>query len=78
MNAAEAEILLLAPALLGESLALRLTASDPELVVRLRDDDLVVVMGAGPVWRIGHALVERGESRRTGDASAPRREDETR
>lgn len=44
----------------------------------LRGDDLVVVMGAGPVWRIGHALVERGESRRTGDASAPRPGEEPR
>ena len=25
----------------------------------LRDQDLVVVMGAGPVWRIGRALVDR-------------------
>ena len=26
----------------------------------LQDDDLVVVMGAGPVWRIGRDLVDRG------------------
>ena len=66
MNAAEAEILLLAPALLGESLALRLTASDPELVVRLRDDDLVshprlVIWSVG---RIEHLALFDQELRR--------------
>jgi UDP-N-acetylmuramate--alanine ligase len=35
----------------------------------LRGDDLVVVMGAGPVWRIGRSLVERGAERRTGGES---------
>ena len=32
----------------------------------LRDEDLVVVMGAGPVWQIGRALVDRAG----GDASS--------
>ena len=40
MNAAKAEILLLAPGLLGESLALQLTADDPECAVCLRADQL--------------------------------------
>ena len=30
----------------------------------VRDGDLVVVMGAGPVWRIGHDLVARGTGAR--------------
>jgi UDP-N-acetylmuramate--alanine ligase len=29
----------------------------------LRGDDLVVVMGAGPVWKIGRSLVDRGDAR---------------
>jgi len=38
----------------------------------LRGDDLVVVMGAGPVWRIGRGLVDRSAARRTDrEASAP-------
>ncbi len=40
VNAAKAEILLLAPGLLGESLALQLTADDPECAVCLRADQL--------------------------------------
>ncbi len=38
MNASKAEILLLAPPLLGESLALQLTSLDPDLPVCLRED----------------------------------------
>ena len=38
MNASKAEILLLAPPLLGESLALQLTSLDPDLLVCLRED----------------------------------------
>ncbi len=40
MNAANAKILLLAPDLLGESLALQLTSLDPELSICLREDQL--------------------------------------
>ena len=40
MNAAKAEILLLAPDLLGESLALQLTSLDPDLTVCCRQDQL--------------------------------------
>jgi len=40
VNAAKAEILLLAPDLLGESLALQLTSLDPEITVYCRQDQL--------------------------------------
>lgn len=40
VNAAKAEILLLAPDLLGESLALQLTSLDPEITVFCRQDQL--------------------------------------
>ena len=40
MNAAKAEILLLAPDLLGESLALQLTSEVPSWSIALRSDDL--------------------------------------
>ena len=40
MNAAKAEILLLAPDLLGESLALQLTSLDPDLIVCCRQEQL--------------------------------------
>lgn len=33
----------------------------------LRADDLVVVMGAGPVWRIGRSLVDRGAAASSND-----------
>lgn len=35
----------------------------------LSDGDLVVVMGAGPVWQIGRDLVERGDRKRSADAA---------
>ena len=36
----------------------------------LRDGDLVVVMGAGPVWQIGRDLVERGDRTRSAEAGS--------
>ncbi len=36
-----------------------------------RDGDLVVVMGAGPIWQVAHDLVARSEARRCGAASLP-------